>query len=120
MFSRRRILGSVGCSGTTSRWRMIDLKGKHIFIAGGSRGIGRATALMAARGGANVTVNFAQNGAAAEGVTKEIQGIGPRAAAVQADISEEGQADRAVDTAAQRLGPLDGVVISAGMFEASP
>ena len=96
---------------------MINLTGKHIFIAGGSRGIGAATAVLAASAGASVSVNYAANHAAAVEVVREIEAGGGRAFAVQADVSEDGAMDRAVDAAVERLGPLDGLVVSAGIFE---
>ncbi len=102
---------------------MLTLTNKHIFIAGGSRGIGAATALMAlmaASAGAAVTVNYAGNYAAAENVVGEIEAHGGRAFAVQADVAEEGALDQAVDSAVERLGPLSGIVVSAGIFEGCP
>jgi NAD(P)-dependent dehydrogenase (short-subunit alcohol dehydrogenase family) len=99
---------------------MIDLTGKHIFIAGGSRGIGRATALLAARAGADVSVNYLRDAASAEAVVRDIESLGRKAVAVRADISEDGAARRAVDEAADRVGPLWGLVISAGIFEPAP
>ena len=96
---------------------MIDLTGKHIFVAGGSRGIGAEAAGMAARAGAAVSVNYNQRAEAADKVVAEIIEAGGKAFAVQADISEEGEADRAVDAAVSALGPLHGLVVSAGIFE---
>ena len=96
---------------------MINLTGKHIFIAGGSRGIGAETALLAAAAGAAVTINYAGNHAAAAKVVQEIELSGGRAFAVQADVSAEGALDQAVDDAVKRLGPLSGLVVSAGIFE---
>ena len=96
---------------------MIDLNGKHVFIAGGSRGIGAATARMAASAGASVSVNYLRDGEAASGIVADIEAAGGKAFAVQADVSEEGAMDRAVDAAAARLGPLHGLVVSAGIFE---
>ena len=98
---------------------MIDLSGHHIFIAGGSRGIGRATAVLAARAGASVSVNYLQNRDAAEVVVNTIRAEGGKAVAVQADIAEDGTCDRAMDEAVAALGPLTGTVISAGVFEPS-
>lgn len=72
---------------------MIDLSGKHVFVAGGSRGIG-AAARMAA-------------------VVGEIEAAGGRGWAVQAGVAEDGALDEAVG----RLGPLRGMVVSAGGFE---
>lgn len=96
---------------------MIDLSNHHIFVAGGSRGIGRATALMAAEAGADVSVNYRANREAAEAVVSQIEGMGRRAVAVQADVCEEGAARQAVADAVRQLGPLQGVVIAAGIFE---
>ena len=99
---------------------MIDLSGQHIFVAGGSRGIGRATCLMAARAGARVSVNFRQNRVAAEEVVAQIEAIGGRAHAVGADLSLEGEAKRAVAEGVEALGTLSGLVVSAGIFEGIP
>ena len=96
---------------------MIDLTGKHIFIAGGSRGIGAATAIMAASAGASVSVNYASNHAAAQQVVGEIEAGGGKAFGVQADVAEDGALDKAVDMAVEKLGPLYGMVVSAGIFE---
>ena len=96
---------------------MIDLTGKHIIVAGGSRGIGAEAARMASRAGAAVSVNYNSNAAAAMGVVNEITEAGGKAFAVQGDISLDGEADRAVDSAVETLGPLSGLVVSAGIFE---
>ncbi|HEX5325013.1 MAG TPA: glucose 1-dehydrogenase [Capsulimonadaceae bacterium] len=96
---------------------MIDLTGKHIFVAGGSRGIGAATALMAAQAGATVTINYVQDVAAAERIVNQIEESGGKAFAVQADVSEDGALERAMDLAAEKLGTPDGLVVSAGIFE---
>ena len=96
---------------------MIDLTGKHLFIVGGSRGIGAATARMAASAGASVAVNYQRDGEAADRVVADVEAAGGKAFAVQADVAGDGAMDRAVDAAAQRLGPLHGMVVSAGIFE---
>jgi len=96
---------------------MIDLTGKHVFIAGGGRGIGRATALLAAQAGAAVSVNYVRDQSAAEQLTERIATGGGKAFAIRADMTEEEQADRALETAVQTLGPLHGLVIAAGIFE---
>ncbi len=96
---------------------MIDLSGQHIFIAGGSRGIGAASARYAAKAGANVSINYVSRADAAEALVEEIEGYGVNAFAVKADISVEGEADRAVDEAVAQLGAINGLVVSAGIFE---
>lgn len=99
---------------------MIDLRGQHVFIAGGGRGIGRATALLAARAGAAVSVNYVRDREAAEAAVAAITALGGKAMAVGADIAADGEADRAVDEAVAALGPLHGLVVSAGIFEGAP
>lgn len=93
---------------------MIDLSGGHVFVAGGGRGIGRATCRLAARAGASVSINYVRNTAAADAVASE---IGPKALAVRADIAVDGEAERAIDAAVGGLGPLSGLVVAAGVFE---
>ena len=80
---------------------MIDLTGKHIFIAGGSRGIGAAAASWAAAAGAAVSVNYLRDEKAAAGVVADVEAAGGRGFAVQADVAEDGAIDRAVDAAAR-------------------
>ena len=99
---------------------MINLSGQHIFVAGGSRGIGRMTALLASRAGASVTINYVQAHDAARALVDEIAGAGGRAFAAQADLTIDGAADAALDAAVAALGPLTGLVVSAGIFEPAP
>jgi len=99
---------------------MIDLSGKHIFIAGGGRGIGAAATIMAARAGAVVSVNYLRNEIAAASVVASVAESGGLAFAVQADVAEDGAIEAAMDEAVSRLGPIHGLVVSAGIFESSP
>lgn len=99
---------------------MIDLTDRHIFIAGGSRGIGAAAARMAAKCGADVSVNYLRNASAAKDVVADVERTGRRGFAVQADISEESATENAIDAAVANLGPLRGLVVSAGIFEGCP
>ncbi len=96
---------------------MIDLRGRHIFIAGGSRGIGAAAARFAAKAGANVSVNYLKHSEAADKVVAEIQALGARGRALQADITDEAAITAAIQKAVETLGPLSGLVVSAGVFE---
>ncbi|MGI4787359.1 MAG: SDR family NAD(P)-dependent oxidoreductase [Janthinobacterium lividum] len=96
---------------------LLDLTGGHIFIVGGSRGIGAAAAHMAASAGAAVSVTYQSRRDAADKVVSEIEASGGRAFAVQAEIAEDGALDTALQAAVTRLGPLTGLVVSAGVFE---
>ena len=88
-----------------------------VLITGGSRGIGAATALAAARAGYTVAVNFHRNAAAAQAVVDEIHAHGGQALALQADVTQEDQVlalFAAIDTA---WGRLDALVNNAGIVD---
>jgi len=99
---------------------MIDLAGRRIFIVGGSRGIGRAAAVMAARAGADVGLSYQADQGAAQVTAIQIEEAGRKAFVVQARIESEAEIGAAIDRAAAALGGLDGLVVSAGIFEGSP
>lgn len=90
-----------------------------IVVTGGGRGIGRAVSLAAAARGYAVVVNFAGNTEAAAAVVAEIRAGNGHAEAVQADVASEADVNRLFE-AADRLGPLVGLVNNAGvLFEKS-
>ncbi len=99
---------------------MIDLTGKHILIMGGSRGIGAELARMAAKAGANISINYLSNSTAADALVKEIEGIGTKAQAVQGDIAKDGMAQEVVANAVDGLGEINGLAVTAGIFEPGP
>lgn len=99
---------------------MIDLKDKHIFISGGSRGIGAASAQMAAELGAKVSLTYNSSPDAADALVKEIEKNGGTAAAYQCQVTDEESVMSAVDAAVKAFGDLDGMVVSAGVFEHLP
>ena len=87
-------------------------------ITGGSRGIGRATALAAARRGYHVCIGYAANKAAADEVVGRIVASGGQAAAVKCDVGVEADI-LALFAAAERLGPLKVLVNNAGVVDAT-
>ncbi|MCC5900033.1 MAG: 3-oxoacyl-[acyl-carrier-protein] reductase [Phormidium sp. GEM2.Bin31] len=91
------------------------LTNKVAIVTGGSRGIGRATALALASEGANVVVNYASSSAAAEEVVAEITAMGSQAIAVQADVSQEDQANALIKAATDHWGRVDVLVNNAGI-----
>jgi NAD(P)-dependent dehydrogenase (short-subunit alcohol dehydrogenase family) len=86
-----------------------------LLIAGGSRGIGAATAKLAARDGYDVAVNFVSNEKAAANVVAAVQAAGRKAVALQGDMSVEADIERVFNQATQALGPVTHFVHSAGI-----
>jgi len=91
------------------------LDGKTALVTGGGRGIGRGIALEFAREGADVAVNYRRDRDAAEKTVAEIQALGRRALAVQADVSDRDQVERMVEAAVQFLGGIDIAVANSGV-----
>ena len=85
-----------------------------LVITGGSRGIGAATAKLAAAGGWDICIGYRSNAAAAESVLAECGKLGVMALAVQADVSMELDVLDLFETA-ERLGPIRGLVNNAGI-----
>jgi NAD(P)-dependent dehydrogenase (short-subunit alcohol dehydrogenase family) len=88
-----------------------------IVITGASRGIGAATARLAAARGYAVCVNYLQNREAADSVVADIDRDGGRALAVQADVAIEADVVRLFETVDNQLGPLTALVNNAGFLE---
>jgi NAD(P)-dependent dehydrogenase (short-subunit alcohol dehydrogenase family) len=85
------------------------------LITGASRGIGAATARLAAGRGYAVCVNYRQDRAAADAVVADIERTGGRAIAVAADVSSEPDVVRLFETADRELGPIAALVNNAGI-----
>lgn len=95
---------------------MIKLDGKKALVTGGSRGIGRATALLLAEAGADVAINYVRNEKAAAEVKSRIEGYGRQCLAIKADISLEEEAKRLIKEVMQAWGKLDFVINNAGIW----
>ena len=84
-----------------------DFDNRVAIVTGASRGIGRATALQLARGGAHVAIGYATRSNAAEQVVREIQGLGRKSFAAACDVIDQSQIDAFVAATRQQLGPVD-------------
>lgn len=91
------------------------LKGQVAIITGGSRGIGRATALALATEGAKVAVNYASSSTVADEVVAEITEAGGEAIAVQGDVSKADQVDALFNKVTETWGRVDILVNNAGI-----
>jgi len=86
-----------------------------LLIAGGSRGIGAATARLAAARGYDVAINFVKRADAAADVANAVQKAGGNAVALQGDMTREAEIIRVFDEATRALGPITHFVHSAGI-----
>ena len=100
--------------------RVESLRGQAALVTGGSRGIGRAAALLFARLGARVAISFASDRQAAEATADEARACGVDAVALPADLGRAGEAERLVPEDAERLGGLDVVVVNHGIWKHGP
>jgi NAD(P)-dependent dehydrogenase (short-subunit alcohol dehydrogenase family) len=90
---------------------------KVLLVTGASRGIGAATALLAARRGWAVAVNYASNSLAADEVVRAIRAEGATAMAVKADVGDEAQVMAMFERIDAKLGRLTALVNNAGVVD---
>ncbi|MFD8544884.1 SDR family oxidoreductase [Streptomyces sp. NPDC059649] len=91
------------------------LKGQKALVTGANSGIGRATAIALGRAGADVVVNYVAGREEADKVVEEIASFGVRAAAYEADVSDEDQVVAMTDRMCKEFGTLDILVANAGL-----
>lgn len=91
------------------------LAGKTVLVTGASAGIGRATAIGAARHGADVAINYHSDDAGAQSCIAEIEALGRRGLAVKGDVAEAETATAFIDAAVDAFGTIDVFVNNAGI-----
>jgi 3-oxoacyl-[acyl-carrier protein] reductase len=94
---------------------MIDLTGKSAVVTGGSRGIGKQIALRLAQQGADICFSYKGNAAAAGATKGEIEALGRKALAVQADVTQAEAAEELIKAALEAFGKVDILVNNAGI-----
>ena len=87
----------------------------NLLITGGGRGIGAATAIMAADRGYDICVNYLTRSDRADEIVEKVKAKGRNAISVQADVSKETEVVRMFETVDKELGTLNGLVNSAGI-----
>jgi len=107
-------------SDTRNQEVAVELVGKVALVTGASRGIGRTIALALARAGADVAVNYHTHADEAHAVCSEIEPLGRRAFAVQANVAIAAEVTRMVESVQERLGGIDILVNNAGISRPQP
>lgn len=92
-----------------------SLEGRVAVVTGGSRGIGKAIALLLAQRGANIIVNYVSSSSAADEVVATIQKLGRQGLAVQADVADVEPANNLIKSAIDTFGQIDILVNNAGI-----
>ncbi|MGB7209041.1 MAG: 3-oxoacyl-ACP reductase family protein [Pyrinomonadaceae bacterium] len=95
-------------------------QGKTAIVTGSSRGVGRATALRLAEGGANIVVNYLSNDGEAAETVRMCMEKGVAAIAVQGDVSEFLAAKEIANKTIEKFGRIDLLVLNAGVWEGAP
>jgi 3-oxoacyl-[acyl-carrier protein] reductase len=95
----------------------IDLSGKRALVTGGSRGVGRAVALMLGRAGADVGISYYSRKDAAEEVVAELHRIGRQAWSFAAELGTAAGSEALFEKANREFGELDIFVGNAGLWE---
>lgn len=92
------------------------LRGRRALVTGAARRTGRALALALAENGADVAVHYRSSEGEARDVVREIERLGRRGTCVRADLTDAGQAERAIDEARRGLGGIDILVNNVGVI----
>lgn len=92
---------------------------KVLLVTGGGRGIGAATARLAAQQGWTVAVNYTANSLAADEVVRQIRAEGGNAMALRADVADEAQVLAMFERIDAKFGPVTGLVNNAGVVDVS-
>lgn len=91
------------------------LVGQKALVTGANSGIGKAVAIALGAAGADVVVNYVADQAAAEAVVGDIESLGAKAIAIQADVSQESQVQAMFEEMLARFGTIDILVNNAGL-----
>lgn len=93
----------------------MKLQGKVALVTGASRGIGRAIAVLFAKEGADVAVNYNTSEKDTEALVKELEETGRKAVAIKCDVSQESEVKEMVEKTIKEFGEIDILVNNAGI-----
>ena len=96
------------------------LKGQKALVTGANSGIGKATAIALGRAGADVVVNYVVGREEADEVVDDLTSLGVKAAAYEADVSQEDQVVAMTDRMVREFGTIDILVANAGLQRDAP
>ncbi|WP_102709996.1 SDR family oxidoreductase [Paenibacillus castaneae] len=96
--------------------RPVEFKGKTALITGSAKGLGKRTALQLAEQGCNIVINYYESEQEAQQVKEQIERLGVKALAVQADIATVEGVEKLADAAERWAGGVDILVNNAGPF----
>lgn len=95
---------------------MLDMTGRKVLVTGGSRGIGRATALLFARAGADVAISYQRNDAAAAEVRAGVEKLGRKCLTYRAELASKKDADAMAADILKAWGSIDTLVNNGGVW----
>jgi 3-oxoacyl-[acyl-carrier protein] reductase len=98
------------------RTPLIDLSGRTAVVTGGSRGVGKATAILLARAGADVGISYRSRVSDADETVREIEALGRRGFHRAGDLRDREEVESFMDEAEQRLGGIDFVIGNHGVW----
>jgi 3-oxoacyl-[acyl-carrier protein] reductase len=99
---------------------VISLQGQVVVITGGSRGIGKAAAILMAKAGADIVFDYYKNEKEAHNVVNQIQAEGRNAIAVRGNHAEDAHCRELIETATSQFGKIDVLVNNAGIWTFAP
>jgi 3-oxoacyl-[acyl-carrier protein] reductase len=99
---------------------VISLKDQVVVITGGSRGIGKAAAILMAKAGADIVFDYFKNENAAQEVITLLKAEGRRAIAVRGNHAKDAHCQELIETATKQFGRIDVLVNNAGIWTYGP